>query len=281
MGKRNFRVAAVAAVSVAALAAPALAVHAWSNYHWKKTGAQVTAPIKTAISGPWQSYVNVAVADWNQSSVIESPGPTASGLSAKTCKAPTGEILVCNARYGFTGWLGIAQIWLSDGHIAKGITKLNDSYFNTATYNTPAWRALVTCQEIGHDYGLGHQDEDFDNPDLVSGGTESCMDYTSTPDGNEHPNKHDYDQLELIYNHSDSSFTAVSPGKSGSAVGRAAPLDSAEGGDTPAEWGRAIHYTKDGRPDVYALDLGNGIKKITHVFWALGEGPRGPHHDAH
>ncbi|MBI1895150.1 MAG: hypothetical protein HYS04_01245, partial [Acidobacteria bacterium] len=48
----------------------------------------------------------------------------------------------------------------------------------------------------------GHQDEDFNNPNL---GT--CMDYTSNPSSNQHPNQHDYDQLELIYAHLDSTTT--------------------------------------------------------------------------
>ena len=59
----------------------------------------------------------------------------------------------------------------------------------------------MICQEIAHDFGLDHQDENFSNPNL---GT--CMDYTSDPEGppsNEHPNQHDYDQLESIYSHLD------------------------------------------------------------------------------
>ena len=47
-----------------------------------------------------------------------------------------------------------------------------------AQYNTPAYRRFVTCQELGHDFGLDHQDEVFDNPNLGS-----CMDYTNDPDG--------------------------------------------------------------------------------------------------
>lgn len=275
MKNQKFRVAAVAAVSAAALAAPALAVHAWSNYHWKKLGAEVDVPIRTAISSDWQSYVDVAVADWDKSSVIKADPATASGLNPKTCKVATGEILVCNSKYGQTGWLGIAQIWTSGGHIAKGLTKLNDTYFNMAKYNTPEWRALVTCQEIGHDYGLGHQDEDFENADVVSGGTETCMDYTNTPAGNEHPNLHDYEQLELIYNHSEINTTMVGPGKSKAS----APALGAIGGDTPAEWGRAVDTDAQGRPHYFVQDLGGGKRKITHVFWAIGEGPRGGHHD--
>ena len=98
--------------------------------------------------------------------------------------------------------LGVAQIRLSGAHISQGTVKLNDTYFNTAQYNTPAWRNLVSCQEVGHTFGLDHQDENFDNANL---GT--CMDYTNDPSTNQHPNQHDYDELETIYSHNDSSTT--------------------------------------------------------------------------
>ena len=81
----------------------------------------------------------------------------------KTCKATAGRIEVCNSTYGKNGWLGIAQIWLSGGHISQGTVKLNDTYFKTAQYNTTAWRNLVSCQEVGHTFGLDHQDENFSN----------------------------------------------------------------------------------------------------------------------
>ena len=282
--KMKFKVATVAAVSVAALTAPVLARHAWSTYHWSKaSNTQVNAPIVTAITDSvWGRFVDQAVVDWNASEMIEAPydpktNSPAAGVNPKTCKAITGKILVCNAKYGFTGWLGVAQIWLSGGHIVKGITKLNDSYFNTTTYNKDEWRALVTCQEIGHDYGLGHQDEDFENPDVTDlAGKETCMDYTDRPLGNEHPNQHDYDQLVDIYTHGDdsSALTASGPGKSGASA-------SGFGGDTPADWGRAVDRDAQGRPHYFVQDLGGGNRKITHVFWAIGEGPGGRQHDDH
>lgn len=277
--KMGFRVAALAAVSAAVVvvATPALGFHRWSTYHWQKgNDGLVKPPVVTKITSIWQSYVNTAVIDWNKSSVIESPGPTAaSGVNAKTCRAQAGKILVCNAKYGQNGWLGIASIWLSGGHITQGTTKLNDTYFNMARYNTPAWRAAVTCQEIGHDYGLGHQDEDF-NTDA----TNSCMEYTAIPEGNEHPDAHDYGELDnVIYAHSHSTFTAVSPSGPGNSGSTPASLDGAMPGDGPAEWGRPIHRDAQGRPDVFVQDLGNGRKKITHVLWAIGEGPKGGRHE--
>lgn len=263
-GKRRSAVLAVISAG-AMLAGPAAADHSWSNYHWRKTQTEIAPPVVTAINGTlWGTYVKTAVADWNKSSVIQSPGPTPVAANPRTCKAILGQILVCNERYGQTGWLGIAQIWLSGGHIVQGITKLNDTYFNTPTYNTPAWRALVTCQEIGHDYGLGHQDENFET-DL----TTSCMDYTRWPAGNEHPDQHDYDQLAVIYNHLEpvSSSSSQSARGQGQAAGVDPALLQSESGDTPVEWGRAVDYTADGRPHVFVEQVSPTVRKVTHVFW--------------
>jgi hypothetical protein len=57
--------------------------------------------------------------------------------------------------------------------------------------------------------------------------------------------------------------------------GPAAPAASAnDPGDGPSEWGAAVHRDSRGRPDVYVQNLGNGQRKITHVVWAIGEGPK-------
>lgn len=257
--KRRLLLGAAVAAPILAVALPALATHAWSTYHWKRTTAEITVPVGDNVSSQWDSFLVAANSDWNQSTVIQSPLVPGS-TSAKNCRAVAGTIQVCNATYGNTGWLGVASISLSAGHISQGTTKLNDTYFNTATYNTPAWRAMVTCQEIGHDYGLNHQDENFSNPNL-----NTCMDYTNLPASNQHPNAHDYQQLLDIYNHVESAF----------GLPQSAAAPAVAPGDTPAEWGRATHFTSDGRPDQFERIDGPGRKTITHVFWAIGEGPRG------
>jgi hypothetical protein len=153
------------------------------------------------------TFFREAIHYWNASTVIESPWSFGSISQRRRCTSATGKIEVCNESYGQTGWLGIAGISLSGGHIVKGYTKLNDTYYATAQYNTPAWRRLVYCQEVGHNYGLAHQNEIFTNVN-----TGSCMDYTNAPAAgilggvnyglsNEYPNAHDYEQLLTIYNH--------------------------------------------------------------------------------
>ena len=247
----------IAAVASAAglLATPVFAVHSWGGYHWKRTTTQISPPVGDNVTTAWDSHLVTAVNDWNLSSRIQSP-LTAGQTTRSTCSPRAGRIEVCNYTYGSTGWLGIAQIWLSGGHISQATTKLNDTYFNTAQYNTPSWRAAVTCQEIGHDYGLGHQDENFNTDN-----TNSCMDYTSNPVGNEHPDQHDYDQLASIYSHVHAAAALPSA------------TTSAGASNSRAEWGRAIKADAHGRSNVFERDLGNGNKVVTHVLWLPGYQP--------
>ena len=247
------------ATAATMLATPVFAVHSWGGYHWKRTTTQISPPVGDNVNSNWDSYLTTAVNDWNASTRIQS-SKVAGGTTPSTCAPRAGRIEVCNYSYGQTGWLGIASIWLSGGHISQGTTKLNDSYYGSGSvYNTPAWRAAVTCQEIGHDYGLAHQDENF-NTDA----TNSCMEYTNIPSGNEHPDAHDYNMLASIYNHLETGSNLP--------AGNQAAL-----GNSPQAWGRAIKQDAHGRSNVFEKDLGNGNRVITHVLWIPGYHPDDGH----
>jgi hypothetical protein len=266
---KAFHRIALAASAAAVSLSPASANHSWGGYHWAGNGSDLTLKVNTAITSQWNTSVGKAISDWDKSTELTLNGPIAVSVRTKQCNPIAGQILVCNDRYGQRGWLGIATIWLdSSGHIAQGTTKLNDSYHDYAPYNSASWRSLVACQEIGHNFGLDHQDENFNNSNL---GT--CMDYTSNPDGppaNTSPNAHDYDELKIIYNHND-GYTTATFGTNLNVRGR---LPSTDIGNSPAEWGRAIHRDMLGRPDVFAKDFGGGVRALTHVFWAIGQAPR-------
>ena len=247
--------------------------HRWGPYHWARSSNPLQLKIGDNVSAAWDAFLFGAVGDWDASDVLVLT-ETAGGTSPRNCRPTTGRVEVCNAAYGFTGWLGVAQIWVSDGeHITQATTKLNDTYFAEPQYDSPAWRRFVTCQEIGHTFGLDHQDEDFDNANL---GT--CMDYTSDPDGtlagqasNEHPNAHDYEELSIIYQHLD---PPVSGGGGGGGRGRAgapgaivsaAAIESIQL-QSPGEWGRLVRA--NGRLALFDYNLGNGQHIFTFVIWA-------------
>ncbi len=239
---------------LALLASTAVANHAWGGYHWARTSNPFTVALVNGTTSEWADALNGADADWDKTPVLDTTvlaGPNDKRTRQK-CSAPTGQVRVCNYAYGRNGWLGVAGIYLSGDHITKGYVKLNDTYYATSTYNTPPWRSLVVCQEIGHTLGLDHQDEGFTAPNL---GT--CMDYTSDPDGggaygpsNEHPNQHDYDQLQAIYTHLDGTSTLA--GGTTSLPGRAKPFSQAS---------RA-------NGSVYVDRLPGGDTLVRHVFWA-------------
>jgi hypothetical protein len=202
-------VTVVALLVAGAWPAVVSAEHRWSNFHWTREANPLPASVGDNLDATWRDYLTTAASDWNQQPdllvVTVQPGQTPS----PDCVPVPGTIQVCNGEYGRTGWLGLAQVWNASGHIIQGTALLNDTYFNEPAYDNPPWRYLVMCQEVAHTFGLGHQDENQDNPNLGS-----CMDYSNEPEGppsNEHPNQHDWDQLEEIYEHVDTveSFSAV------------------------------------------------------------------------
>lgn len=250
--KNKFRIV-LAALFVSVLTSEvAYATHSWGGYHWARTANPFLLKLGDNVSSAWDAHLALTSNDWSASSVLDTL-VVAGGTNSKNCKPVNGRVEVCSGGYGRNGWLGIASIWTAGGHIVQGVVKMNDTYFKTAQYNTPAWRNLVLCQEVGHTLGLDHQDEDFYNVPL---GT--CMDYSADPTLNQHPNAHDYEMLETIYAHMDTTTTL------GQSVSSLPDIDHSN----PGNWGREIRRSHDGRASLHERDLGNGKKIFTFVFWA-------------
>jgi hypothetical protein len=201
--RRSLLVFAAALVSAGTLTSTAAASHSWGGYHWARTSNPFTIQVGDNVSSAWDSYLRTTASDWSADTAGNPLNATVvMGAHKGKCGAISGRVEVCNGAYGNNGWLGLAQIWVSSsGHITRGTAKVNDTYFNTAKYNTAAWRGSVMCQEVGHTWGLDHQDKsgaDF----------HTCMDYAENPDAdNMHPNRHDYEELAPIYSHVDGTTT--------------------------------------------------------------------------
>jgi len=241
---------ATAVLAALVLVGAALGTHSWGSYHWSRTVNPFTLKLGDNVSPAWDSYLATTSSDWSVSTVLDTTIVTP-GAGITNCGASAGRVEVCNNTYGSNGWLGVAQIWASGAHITQATVKVNDTYFNTSTYNTTAWRNLVMCQEVGHTFGLDHQDENSNNTNL---GT--CMDYTNDPSSNQHPNPHDFEQLVAIYTHLDSTSGGGStcPGKSKKCLNG---LDKAP----------PFSQASRANGNVYFDDLGNGRHRVTHVFW--------------
>ena len=266
-------VAFAALLAFAAFSSPASATHSWEEYHWGRTSNPFTLQLGDNVSTGWDDYLKTASSsleqnDWNESTELETSVVTGQS-NPKRCDPKSGRVEVCNSKYGSNGWLGLASIWISGGHIVQGTAKMNDTYFNTTKYNTPGRKHLVMCQEVGHTFGLAHVNETYDT---ANEGT--CMDYTNDPDGgaggvsandttNEYPNGHDHEMLKTKYSaHTDSSNTFSSTSAASRLPAAARAVDPSD----PAQRGRLVHRSPSGGVGIYERDFGQGNKVITRVI---------------
>ena len=254
--KKLITLALAAALAAAIAAAPASADHAW-GYHWARAANPFTVTLGSNLNGSWPGYLSLASADWSASSALDTA--IVAGAGRKKCGAVAGRVEVCNGRYGFNGWLGLTSVWASGDHISQATVKVNDSYFNSATYGTADWRRSVLCHEVGHTLGLDHPSED-PAVDL-----DTCMDYSSSP--NTVPNAHDFAELEAIYAHLDAAPPTDGDGGDSTGPGRG----GGRGGGKGNGKGRGLRQL---RSDLYVEDLGAGGKRFVFVVW---KSPRLPH----
>ncbi|HEX8127957.1 MAG TPA: hypothetical protein VF527_02570 [Pyrinomonadaceae bacterium] len=260
----------LALVVISATSTVTFANHAWGTYHWaRQSNPFVLKHGDNLTATDWKAYLRTAAADWNAGNtpVIVS---VVAGQSSKRCGMVAGTTQVCNGTYGFNGWLGLASINVNGSHITQGSAKMNDSYFNSSTYNNPNEKLHVMCQEIAHTYGLAHQSEDGSSQN-------SCMDYFSNTGVNAtstlstKPNAHDFDMLRSIYAHLD-TFTTVST----TAAATAGMSDVTE---DPNSWGSLMSQSRNGRSSTYERANADGSHTITHVFWTEEAAERGAMHD--
>ncbi len=276
----------VAALAAIVLSTASYADHSWGTYHWARTSTPFDLTIIDSTTSDWQHYVAQAIAnadpdpllnDWSDSSVlnmVKEDGNT-SKKTRRRCKPPGGKVRICNLAYGNNGWLGLAGISIDSlGHIVSGYTKLNDTYFALGSYyNNDAWRQSVTCQELGHNIGLGHQDVNFNNTSLLS-----CMDYQDPP--HEYPNTHDYGQLNTIYGHDDwyDTYSGAAPSSGDSGGGgsdgcNAPPGKGCNKGETPGhngEIGWGMSLGRRGQSESFMRIDPDGTRHLTYVTWAQG-----------
>jgi hypothetical protein len=252
--KARFVIVLAVIVMLAAFPLSAGASHSWNNYHWARTANPFTVKLGDNVSGSWDSMLRTASTDWSKATVLDTI-VVAGGTRPKSCRPTSGRVEVCSADYGNTGWLGVAQIWLSGSHIAQGTVKNNDFYFGSSTYqyNNAAEMQHVICQEIGHTFGLGHTSENGSSQN-------TCMDYyhnTSDSDTTStQPNQHDYDQLSTIYSHLDST-TTIGSTPAGFMNADVHAIDN---------WGQKV--SDDGKTAIFVRDFGNDNQIVTFVIWA-------------
>ncbi len=177
---------ALPALVVLGVATPASANHMLDGrYHWDKpsSGGDVQIHVQTYYL-QWSSPFMDALDEWGSRTVFS--------FSVKNvtsnCDIPTnyGNMRVCDANYGNTGWGALADVAVdqSTNHIQFGRVRFNTYY--QWTYSSARW---AFCQETGHVLGLDHRGTTGTSSDSPT----SCMSYN--PSEPEYPDQHDVDQL--------------------------------------------------------------------------------------
>ena len=265
------RLAATVSVGLlfAVISTASQATHSWGGYHWARTTPQFTLKLGDNLSSTdWKAHLSQTSSDWNSgnSAVLTA---IVGGTSNKRCSMVAGTTQVCNGTYGNNGWLGLASINITGGtHITQGSAKMNDTYFNTATYNNPNEREHVVCQEVAHTFGLDHQSTDGSSQN-------SCMDYFSNTGANAtsalstKPNQHDFDELNLIYAHLDSTTTVAMIAAQVAAFSQGPAAAGRDISDDPQSWGQLVRQSPSGRSSHYQRENGDGSRNVTHVYWTL------------
>ncbi len=199
--KTKFGIWALALLLCGSIAGDARADHEWGPpYHWARTVTDMPLMVVDSVTPSWQSELDTSIVEWSKTDVLHlvDGGDDDGKGTRKKCKSVAGQMRVCNAAYGYNGWLGMASINIdSNYHITRGTAKVNDSY--SSYWELEGEKNHVMCQEIGHVFGLGHT-----STNGSSQGT--CMDYSSHLDS-QWPNAHDLEQLVAIYGHPDSYNT--------------------------------------------------------------------------
>eukprot|EP00956_Cyclotella_meneghiniana_P036415 scaffold125576_cov62-Cyclotella_meneghiniana.AAC.3 len=153
--------------------------YVWREEYIQPNQGGLHLMIANALDDTWQDEFYDAVADWTESPALEL---TTERIDVDhNCTRIEGVMVVCNANFGDTGWVGINENELWDNVIYSSVSKMNEYYLRNADY--------------GHGFGLPHTDENPYNTDMGN-----CLDYTVTPDNNLYPGQVNYQKLNGMYN---------------------------------------------------------------------------------
>ncbi len=98
-----------------------------------------------ALDDTWQSEFGDATSDWMESDALDL---TIERVDVDyECTRIAGVMVICNANFGATGWVGINQNEIKEGVIMSSVAKMNEYYLRNADYDH---RRFTMCHEIGH-----------------------------------------------------------------------------------------------------------------------------------
>lgn len=195
--KRALLIAAALASILVAPTPPAHAAAASAGYHWyNTTNGEVTVKFLSKVESIWDRGVSHAAKVWTESDKVNAT--VVDKAPDSSCGLARGKVNICSGHYS-GGWAGLTEVtYTVSGHVLTARMRLNDSTPSTA-------RIAVACHEMGHAFGLAHNDP---------GDTTSCMTPTVTS-AQKNPDNSNYNKLDQIYQHQPDGATRAPSGNDG------------------------------------------------------------------
>jgi len=117
----------------------------WEEEFIQPSNGGLHLTLRNALDDNWQTEFEQAVSDWQESDalVLETERVEVD----HTCTPVDGYMVVCNANFGATGWVGINENSIVRDVIVSSVAKMNEYYLMNADYDH---RRFTMCHEIGH-----------------------------------------------------------------------------------------------------------------------------------
>jgi hypothetical protein len=117
----------------------------WENDFVDPSNGGLQLTIQNALDDTWQSEFELAISDWQESDALVLT--TERVAVDYNCNPIDGVMVVCNANFGATGWVGINENSIMRNTIVGSVAKMNEYYLRNADFNH---RRFTMCHEIGH-----------------------------------------------------------------------------------------------------------------------------------
>ena len=215
----------------------------------------------------WDAHLDGGSADWSASTVLDL-NKISGGTNPTSCRPdvrPDRGLQRLVREHGLARHR--ADLGSSGSHITQATTKVNDTYFDTAPYNTPAWRGSSCARRSRTTSGSTTRTR---TSTIANLGT--CMDYTNDPDGGRAAQllirQRAPERARLRASSRRSTRTSTARRRRRQAVPPAQPSATSGVGNAPP---LLAGEPRERRPST-STHLPNGGRRVTHVFWApLGE----------
>ena len=117
----------------------------WDEQYVQRNDGGLHLTLQNALDDTWQSEFEAAVADWQESDALQLT--TERVAVDYNCNRVDGVMVVCNANFGKTGWVGINENSILGDVVVSSVAKMNEYYLRNADFDH---RRFTMCHEIGH-----------------------------------------------------------------------------------------------------------------------------------